>query len=115
LPLLKKARIEVYLPRTNDAAYRKLRSAFEKEFLLTFNGYTLITELKGSYVNESGGVEVDVIDLIYVDTPFDLEIHRDAISDYAAGLQQIVLETTPEESVLVVVLETLHAAITEQK
>ena len=57
MPLLKKARIEVYLPRSNNAAYSKLRSAFEKEFLLTFNGYTLITELKGSYVNESGGVD----------------------------------------------------------
>ena len=115
MPLLKKARIEVYLPRANDAAYRKLRAAFEKEFLQTFNGYTLITELKGSYVNESGGVDVDVIDLIYVDTPFDIEIHRDAISKYAAGLQEIVLETTPEESVLVVVHETLHAAFSDKK
>ena len=109
MPLLKKARIEVYLPRSNNVVYSKLRPAFEKELLQTFNGYTLITDLKGRYVNESGGVDVDVIDLIYVDTPFDIEIHRDAISNYAAALQQIVLETTPEESVLVVVHETLHA------
>lgn len=99
----------MYLPRSNDAAYQLIRAAFEKEFLSTFGGYTLIAGLKGSYVNESGGVDVDVIDLIYVDAPFDLEERRDDVANYAAALQEIVLKTTPEEAVLVVVHETLHA------
>ncbi|MFN2413337.1 MAG: hypothetical protein ABR535_09855 [Pyrinomonadaceae bacterium] len=97
------------MPRSNDAVYRRIRAAFENEFLTTFGDYALITDLNGSYTNESGGVDVDVIDLLYVDAPFDLEKHRHPVAIYAAALQQVVLETTPEESVLVVVHETLHA------
>jgi hypothetical protein len=108
LPLLKRARIEVYLPRANDAAYKLIRAAFEKEFLATFGGCTLIADLKGSYLNEGGGVDADVIDLLYVDAPFDLDGHREVVAKYAEALQEIVLKTTPEEAVLVVVHETLH-------
>ncbi len=90
MPLLKRARIEVYLPRANAAVYHQIRSTFAKEFLTTFGGYTLIADLKGTYVNESGGVDIDVIDLMYVDAPFDLEVHADAVADYAAALQEIV-------------------------
>jgi hypothetical protein len=97
------------LPRSNDAAYRLIRAAFEKEFLGTFGGCTLIADLKGSYLNESGGVDTDVVDLLYVETPFDLEEYRDEIAAYATALQEIVRKSTPEEAVLVVVHETLHA------
>jgi hypothetical protein len=108
LPLLKKARIEVYLPRSNDEVYRRVRSAFEQEFLTTFGGYTLIGEQKGTYVNADGEVDVDVIDILYVDAPFDLEMHRPLIEKYAAALQEVVVRTTAEESVLVVIHDTLH-------
>jgi hypothetical protein len=108
LPLQKKARIEVYLPRSHEAIYSEVRSAFEQEFIQTFGGYTLITEQKGTYVNANGEVDVDVIDILYVDMPFDLETHRSEVANYAAALKEVVMESTAEESVLIVIHETLH-------
>lgn len=110
MPLLKKARIEVYLPRSNKTIYKRLRAGIEKEFLSTFDGFTLIENIKGSYVNENGGVDLDVIDLLYVDTPLDSEEYRAAVDQYAEMLQKVILEATDEEAVLVAIHETLHAA-----
>jgi hypothetical protein len=53
---------------------------------------------------------VDVIDILYVDMPFDLEMHRSEVANYAAALKEVVMEATTEESVLIVIHETLHVS-----
>ena len=110
MPLSKRARIEVYLPIKNKAAYRRLRRTFEAEFLQTFGGCTVIRGVKGIYLLSSGKQVTDEIDLIYADTPFDFDVNADAIGHYTDELREFVLEATTEESILIVVQELYHSA-----
>ena len=109
MPLSKRARIEVYLPVKNKAVYKRLRRAFEAEFLQTFGGCTVIRGAKGVYLSSTGEQDTDEIDLIYADTPFEFEVNADAIGRYTDELREFVLEATTEESALIVVHELFHS------
>ena len=110
MPLLKRARIEIYLPDKPEPVYRRLQKAFEQEFLQTFGGATVIKNIKGLYLSAAAGkADSDKINLVYTDTPFDFDKHFKALSKYADELRQAALEASEEESILIVVHEIYHS------
>ncbi|MGI8811623.1 MAG: hypothetical protein ACR2IH_03740 [Pyrinomonadaceae bacterium] len=109
MPLLKRARIEVYLPERNDISYSRLQQVIEKEFLATFGGCTVIRNIKGLYVGSNDEPATDQIDLVYADTPFKLDGNLQAVLDYIDQLQAAAIEASQEESILVVVHEIYHS------
>jgi hypothetical protein len=106
LPLSKRARIEIYLPETKNA---RLQKAFEREFLETFGGCTVIENIKGLYLSSEREPDEDEINLVYADTPFDFAENFEALSEYTDHLREAALEATGEESVLLVVHEIYHS------
>jgi hypothetical protein len=109
LPLLKRARIEVYLPEGRERVYRRLERAIENEFLFTFGGCTVIRGIKGLYLNAGKQREADKITLVYADTPFGLNRNMALIAEYADAVREACTEGLPEQSVLVVVHEVMHS------
>jgi hypothetical protein len=109
LPLLKRARIEIYLPDKSKPVYRRLQKAFEQEFLQTFGGATVIKNIKGFYLSGDGKTDADKINLIYTDTPFDFDKHFKELSKYTDELRAAALEASEEESILIVVHQTYHS------
>jgi len=109
LPLLKRARIEVYLPERGDSSYVRLRRAFEREFLQTFGGCTVIKSIKGLYNGADGKIDTDRICLLYADTPFDFEGNLKPLSEYTDSLRAAALSASEEESILIVVHEIYHS------
>lgn len=110
MPLLKRARIEVYLPDTPEKpVYRRLQKGIEREFLETFGGSTVIENIKGLYLSSEGETDVDKITLIYADTPFDFDEHFAALSRYTDELREAALEASEEESILIVVHQIYHS------
>ena len=109
MPLSSRARIEVYLPDTTNPIYRHARRAFEREFLETFGGCTVIKDIKGLYANAEGGTDRDKIVLIYADTPFDFRKNRAILSQYTDELRDVAFRATNEESILIVVHEIYHS------
>lgn len=53
MPLLERARVEVYVPDLAPAQYRNLLLSFEEEFTYAFGGCTIIRGLDGSYLSLS--------------------------------------------------------------
>ena len=109
MPLSSRARIEIYLPDKRERAYKKLRAAFEREFLETFGGCTVIKNIEGFYAGADGKTDRDKIVLLYADTPFEFRRHRAALSKYTDELREIAHRTTNEESILIVVHEIYHS------
>jgi hypothetical protein len=109
LPLLKRARIEVYLPDKRSGVYKRLGRAIEQEFLFTFGGCTVIRDIKGLYLNSGQRRETDKITLVYADMPFELNRNITLISEYADAVRDACSEALPEQSVLVVVHEVMHS------
>ena len=109
MPLSKRARIEVYLPERGDNAYSRLHRAFEREFLHTFGGCTVIKNTRGLFVGSDRETDLDRINVIYADTPFDFDENFKDISEYTDLLRQAALEATREESVLIVVHGIYHS------
>jgi len=109
LPLSKRARIEVYLPERGESAYARLHRAFEQEFLHTFGGCTVIKNSKGLYFGSDRKADVDRINVIYADTPFDFDENFEAISEYSDQLRSAALDVTEEESILIVVHGIYHS------
>jgi hypothetical protein len=109
MPLTKRARIEIYLPTKNEERYQRLRRAFELEFLKKFGGCTVIRGAKGLYLNSDGKEEIDNIDVVYADTPLELDENITTLSRYTDDLKAAVLTATNEESVLLVVHEIYHS------
>ena len=109
MPLLRRARIEVYLPDKREIAYRRLKKAIEREFLFTFGGCTVIGDIKGLYLSSGDRRETDKITLVYADTPFGLSRNMKLISGYADSVREACSEALPEQSVLVVVHEVMHS------
>jgi hypothetical protein len=97
------------LPVENSARYRRIRTAIETEFLNTFGGCTVIRGAKGLYLSDSATLMTDDIDLVYVDTPFNVEAENSILSSYTDSLRQALLEATSEESILIVVHEIFHS------
>jgi hypothetical protein len=109
LPVSKRARIEVYLPVSNTADYRRLRNSVETEFIAAFGGCTVIQGAKGRYVSDDGAVDTDDIDLVYADTPFEIQADVGGLSAYTDSLRAALLEATSEESILIVLHEISHS------
>ena len=109
MPLSKRARIEIYLPGTSNAANKRLQRAFEQEFIGTFGGCTVIGDIKGLYSASNNKVVADKINLVYADTPFDFDKNVKALSQYADQLKEAALAASSEESILVVVHEIYHS------
>lgn len=109
MPLSARARIEVYLPERKKAVYRRLLKAFQREFLQTFGGCTIIKDIKGLYLSENGKTDSDKINLVYADTPFDFEKNFKTLSRYTDELREAALEASEEESILIVVHKIYHS------
>lgn len=109
MPLSKRARIEIYIPERGTSDYALLENAFEQEFLHTFGGCTVIRNIKGLYLGSDGKVDTEPISLVYSDTPFDFDEHFDDIAAYTDELRQAALESSEEESILIVVHELFHS------
>lgn len=89
--------------------YRNARRAFEREFLETFGGCTVIKNIKGLYLSADGKTDADKIVLIYADTPFEFRKNRAILSKYTDELRDVAYRTTNEESILIVVHEIYHS------
>jgi hypothetical protein len=109
MPLSKRARIEIYLPTKNEQRYELLKRACELEFVRMFSGCTVIRGAKGLYLNSDGDEETDTIDVIYADTPFELEEDNAKLSKYTDEQKSAVLTATNEEDILVVIHEIYHS------
>jgi len=109
LPLSKRARIEIYIPEHETSNYAVLESVFEQEFLHTFGGCTVIRNIKGMYFGSDDKTDVEPVNLVYSDTPFDFEENFEAIEQYTDELRTAALEASEEESILVVVDAIYHS------
>ena len=54
MPLLERARVEVYVPDLPAPHYRNLLLSFEEEFTYAFGGCTILRGLDGSYLSRAG-------------------------------------------------------------
>ena len=109
MPISARARIEIYLPDVPKKVYRNARKAFEREFLETFGGCTVIKNIKGLYLSAEGKTATDKIVLLYADTPFEFRKNRAALSKYTDELREVAYRATDEESILIVVHEIYHS------
>jgi hypothetical protein len=107
--LLKRTRIDVYVPEKKNEVYERLRKAIEKEFVFTFGGCTVIEGVRGLYLRSGEKPEGDRITRIYADMPFSLEDQQKVVTAYADSLREAAAETIPEQSILVTVEEIYHS------
>jgi hypothetical protein len=109
LPLLERARVEVYVPDLPAPHYRNLLLSFEEEFTYAFGGCTIVRGLDGSYLSLAGVKTPDLVNLIYTDVPVALSTSFESAERYADGLKQAAFDVLDEESVLVAVGQIYHA------
>ncbi|MEK6279730.1 MAG: hypothetical protein AABN95_05190 [Acidobacteriota bacterium] len=109
MPLLERARVEVYIPDLPIPHYRNLLLSFEEEFTYAFGGCTILRGLDGSYLSDAGRKTSDLINLIYTDLPVALSTNFESAAQYAGELKQAALEALAEETVLVAVEQIYHA------
>jgi hypothetical protein len=109
LPLSERARVEVYLPDLPRAAYQDLLAALEQELSYAFGGCSTIRGLEGNYLSQAATIIRDRINLVYSDTPFSFQEHREVLSRYADELRQAAAEALDEEAILIVMLSVYHA------
>ena len=109
MPLLERARVEVYLPDLPRAAYYNLLDELTQEFTYTFGGCTIIHGLDGSYLSEAGSLIQDRINLIYTDTSYSFEENVEIISAYAEKLKAAAFAALEEEAILVAAMKIYHA------
>ncbi len=109
MPLLERARVEVYVPDLPAPHYRNLLLSIEEEFTYAFGGCTIVRGLDGSYLSQAGVKTPDRIDLIYTDLPVALSKNFESAARYAHELRQAAFEALDEESVLVAVEHIYHA------
>jgi hypothetical protein len=109
LPLLERARVEVYVPDLPAPHYRNLLLSFEEEFTYAFGGCTIVRGLDGSYLSSAGVKTPDRINLIYTDVPLALSTNSESAARYADELKRAAFDVLDEESVLVAVGQIYHA------
>ena len=109
MPLLERARVEVYVPDLPAPRYRNLLLSFEEEFTYAFGGCTIVRGLDGSYLSRAGVKTPDRINLIYTDLRLALSINFESAARYADELKQAAVDALNEESVLVAVGQIYHA------
>lgn len=107
--LLKRTRIDVYLPEKKAKVYGRLRKAIESEFLFTFGGCTVIEGVRGLYLRSGEKPEEDRVTRVYADMPFSFEDRHEDISAYAESLREAASESLPEQSILITVEEIYHS------
>lgn len=107
MPLSKRARVEIYVPA--GARSGRLRTVLERELIYAFGGCTIVGGIKGNYLGADGTRVTEPVDLIYADAPFDFDENFTSLSEYTDNLKRVVLETTGEESILIVVHEIYHS------
>ena len=110
MPLLEKARVEIYLPDLPKLAYQDLLAALDREFTHTFGGCTIIRGLDGSYLSQAGLMLQDRIALIYTDTPYGFRENFEIIAKYCDKLRDAAYRALQEEAVLVAVLSVYHSS-----
>ena len=89
MPLLERARVEVYVPDLPAPHYRNLLLCFEEEFTYAFGGCTIVQRLDGSYLSHNGEKTPDRINLIYTDLPVALSTNFDKVARYADELSRV--------------------------
>ena len=109
MPLLERARVEVYVPDLPAPHYRNLLLSFEEEFTYAFGGCTIVRGLDGSYLSRDGVKIPDRINLIYTDLPVSFSISFENAARYAHELNQVAFDALDEDSVLVTVGPIYHA------
>ena len=109
MPLLERARVEVYVPDLSAPHYRNLLFSFEEEFTYAFGGCTIVRGLDGGYLSRAGEKTPDRINLIYTDLPVALSTNFESAARYADELKQAACEALSEETVLVAVDQIYHA------
>jgi hypothetical protein len=109
LPLLERARVEVYVPDLPAPHYRSLLLSFQEEFTYAFGGCTVVPGLEGSYLSQAGANTPDRINLVYADLPLALSTSFESVARYADELKQAAFEALVEETILVVVEQIYHA------
>ena len=109
MPLLERARVEVYIPDQPAPHYHNLLQAFEDEFTYAFGGSTIVAGLEGSYLSMSGVKIPDRINLIYTDLPLALSKNFESAARYAEELKHVAALGLNEETVLVTVTQIYHA------
>ena len=108
MPLLERARVEVYIPDLPAPHYRNLLLAFEEEFTHAFGGCSILRGLEGSYLSDSGAKIADRINVIYTDLPLPLSTNFETAARYADELKAVGLEALDEEYVLVTAGQIYH-------
>jgi hypothetical protein len=109
LPLLERARVEVYVPDLPAPHYRNLLLSFEEEFTYAFGGCTIVRGLHGSFLSQAGVKTPDRINLIYTDLPAALSTNFESAARYTHELTHAAFDALDEESVLVTVAQIYHA------
>ena len=109
MPLLERARVEVYVPDLPGPEYRNLLLSFEEEFTYAFGGCTIVRGLDGSYLSRAGVKTPDRINLMYTDLPLPLSTNFESAARYADELKQAAFEALAEETVLVTMGQIYHA------
>lgn len=108
MPLLERARVEVYVPDLPAAQYRNLLLSFEEEFTYAFGGCTIVRGLHGTYLSLAGVKTPDRINLIYADLPVALSTNFGSAARYADELKRSAFDALVEETVLVTVGQIYH-------
>lgn len=109
MPLLERARVEVYVPDLPAAQYRNLLLSFEEEFTYAFGGCTIARGLDGNYLSRAGLKTPDRINLIFTDLPVALSTNFESAAHYADELKRAASDALAEETVLVAVVQIYHA------
>ena len=109
MPLLERARVEVYLPDLPSPAYRELQDRLVREFTYVFGGCTTIHGLDGSYLSYLGIPVDDRVDLLYSDTPFTFDAGFEGLSRYADELRTAAFEALEEEAIIIAVYKVYHS------
>ena len=109
MPLLERARVEVYVPDLPAPHYGNLLLSFEEEFTYAFGGCTIVRGLDGSFLSQAGVKTPDRISLIYTDLPTALSTNFESAALYAHELRQAAFDALDEEGVLVTVGQVYHA------
>lgn len=112
MPLLERARVEVYVPDLPAPHYHNLLLSFDEEFTYAFGGCTIVRGLDGSYLSRAGVNTSDRVNLIYTDLPIALSTNFDGAARYTDELNLAAVEVLDKESVLVTVGQISHAILT---
>ncbi len=109
MPLLERARVEVYIPDLPAPPYRNLLLSFEEEFTYAFGGCTIVRGLEGSYLSHAGVKTPDRINLIYTDLPIALSTNFERAARYTDELKRAAFDALFEKTVLVTVSQIYQA------